>query len=105
MPPCTPSSSTSGRAFAVSRANPGSQRRFQLDLAIAFALAAMGLAALGVYGAIVFSVVQRRRGIGERDPLTFVIAAVTLGVVALAASVLPALAAARLDPMTVLRSE
>jgi len=54
---------------------------------------------------MVFSVVQRRRGIGERDPLTFVIAAVTLGVVALAASVLPALAAARLDPMTVLRSE
>jgi ABC-type lipoprotein release transport system permease subunit len=30
---------------------------------------------------------------------------VTLGVVALAATLLPALAAARLDPMTVLRSE
>src|SRR5439155_586086 len=131
------------------------QRRFQLDLAVAFALAALGLAALGVYGAMAFSVVQRRRelavraalgaqrqqlsglvlargarlallgiglglvgalalsrflsallyGIGERDPLTFAVVAMTLGTVALAASLLPARAAARLDPMTVLRSE
>jgi predicted permease len=131
------------------------ERRFQRNLAVAFAVAALGLAALGVYGAMAFSVVQRRRelavraalgaqrrqlsglvlarggrlallgiglgflgalmlsrflsalvfGIGERDPLTFAISAVTLGTVALAASLLPALAAARLDPMTVLRSE
>ncbi len=131
------------------------QRRFQLDLAVAFAAAALGLAALGVYGAMAFSVVQRRRelavraalgaqrrqlsglvlargarlalfgigfgllgalalsrflsamlyGISERDPLTFAVVAVTLGTVALAASLLPARAAARLDPMTVLRSE
>jgi ABC-type lipoprotein release transport system permease subunit len=44
-------------------------------------------------------------GISERDPLTFAVVAVTLGTVALAASLLPARAAARLDPMTVLRSE
>jgi predicted permease len=131
------------------------QRRFQLDLAVTFAAAALGLAALGVYGAMAFSVVQRRRelairaalgaqrrqlsglvlargsrlallgigfgllgalafsrflsallyGIGERDPLTFAVVAVMLGAVALAASLLPARAAARLDPMTVLRSE
>jgi putative ABC transport system permease protein len=131
------------------------QRRFQLDFAIAFALAALGLAAVGVYGAMAFSVVQRRRelavraalgaqrrqisglvlvrgarlaflgvslglagalvlsrflaallyGVGERDPLTFTVVAVTLGMVALAASLLPALSAARLDPMTVLRRE
>jgi hypothetical protein len=131
------------------------QRRFQLELALAFAAAALGLAALGVYGAMAFSVVQRRRelavraalgaqqrqlsalvlargarlaalgiccgvglalglsrflaallyGVSERDPLTLAIGVVTLGTVALAASLLPALAAARLDPMTVLRSE
>src|SRR5216683_1883180 len=131
------------------------QRRFQLGLAIAFATAALGLAALGVYGAMAFSVVQRRRelavraalgaqrrqlstlvlaraarlallgiafgvggalalgrflsallyGVGQRDPLTFAVATLTLGTVALAASLLPALAASRLDPMTVLRSE
>jgi ABC-type antimicrobial peptide transport system permease subunit len=131
------------------------QRRFQLDLAIAFALAALGLAAVGVYGALAFSVVQRRRelavraalgaqrrqlaglvllrgarltllgissgvagalalsrlltsllyGISDRDPLTFIVVALTLGVVAFASALLPALAAARLDPMTVLRRE
>ncbi|MFL5394489.1 MAG: ABC transporter permease, partial [Myxococcales bacterium] len=131
------------------------QRRLQLDLAIAFALAALGLAAVGVYGAMAFSVVQRRRelavraalgaqrrqlfglvllrgarltllgisfgvagalalsrllssllyGIGERDPLTFTVVAATLGIVAFAAGLVPALAAARLDRMTVLRRE
>jgi predicted permease len=131
------------------------QRRFQLGLAVAFAAAALGLAALGVYGAMAFSVVQRRRelavraalgaqrrqlsalvlargarlallgicigiagalalsrflaallyGVGERDPLTLAVVTATLAVVALAASLLPARAAARLDPMTVLRSE
>jgi predicted permease len=131
------------------------QRRFQLGLALAFAAAALGLAALGVYGAMAFSVVQRRRelavraalgaqrrqlsalvlgraarlalwgvslgvvgavvlsrflaallyGVSERDPLTFVVVAATLGTIALAASLLPAITASRLDPMTVLRSE
>jgi putative ABC transport system permease protein len=130
------------------------QRRFQLDLALGFALAALALAAVGVYGAMAFSVVQRRRelavraalgaqrrhisrlvlarglrlsalgisfglagalvlsrflssllyGVGERDPLAFAAASATLAIVAVAANLLPARAAARVDPMTVLRS-
>jgi ABC-type lipoprotein release transport system permease subunit len=44
-------------------------------------------------------------GVSERDPLTFAVVAATLATIALAASLLPALAASRLDPMTVLRSE
>jgi putative ABC transport system permease protein len=45
------------------------QRRFQLDLALAFALAALLLAGLGVYGAMAFSVVQRRRELAVRTAL------------------------------------
>jgi putative ABC transport system permease protein len=131
------------------------QRKLQLGLALTFATVALGLAALGVYGTMAYSVVQRRRelgvraalgargeqlarlvvvraarlaaggliaglagafaftrflsallyGVGARDPLTFVVAAGALLTVALAAALLPAVAAARTDPMTALRSE
>ena len=44
-------------------------------------------------------------GVSARDPLTFLAIAVLLSLVALAASVIPALRAARIDPMAALRTE
>jgi putative ABC transport system permease protein len=43
-------------------------------------------------------------GVGTRDPLTFVAVPAMLGVVALAASVLPARRAIRVDPTKALQS-
>jgi len=66
-------------------------------LGVGFGL--LGALALGrVLGSLVF-------GIQVHDPSTFTIAAVTLTFVALAASVVPALRASRLDPMVALRHE
>jgi putative ABC transport system permease protein len=44
-------------------------------------------------------------GVGERDPITFAVVALLLGGVALAATIVPALRAVRVDPMLALRSE
>ena len=44
-------------------------------------------------------------GVSARDPLTYVAIAALLGVVALAASGIPALRATRIDPMAALRTE
>ncbi len=131
------------------------QRRFLLGLLTAFSALAMGLAALGLYAVLAYSVQQRRREIGIRvavgasksDVLWMVlrecIAIATIGVfggivaalwssallksmlfgisdtdlmayvsavllivsVALAASLIPALRAARVDPVSALRYE
>jgi putative ABC transport system permease protein len=78
----------------------------RLVLARAAVLAGIGIA-IGVAGAVALS-----RGLqailvdaSATDALTIVAVAVALGLVALAASFVPALRAARVDPMEALRSE
>jgi putative ABC transport system permease protein len=131
-------------------------KRFPLQLLGCFALLALLLSAVGIYGVTAYSVAQRTRELGvrmavgatsaevvrmvlgralllaacgiaagvvvalasarvlssllvegasARDPLTYVAVAGVLALVALLASALPALRAARIEPMTALRSE
>ncbi|MGH9413251.1 MAG: ADOP family duplicated permease [Terriglobales bacterium] len=126
-------------------------RRFQALVTSLFALAALLLASLGIYGVVAFSVLRRRHemairlalgaqpaavlrlllaqgmrpvlaglaaafaltrllssllyGIGATDPAIFAAAVVLLAAVALAACLVPALRAARLNPTVTLRQE
>lgn len=132
-----------------------SKRRFQMTLLVAFAALALVLAAVGVYGVVAYSVVQRTHevgirialgarqgqvlrmvvrhglrlavigvalgiagafaltrlmssllfGVGVTDKVTFLTASVLLLVVALVACAIPALRAARVDPLVALRYE
>ena len=90
------------------RAALGAQRRQLSGLVLARGarLALLGIP-VGLFGALALSrfLSALLYGIGERHPLTFTVVAVMPGTVALAACLLPASAAARLDPMTVLRGE
>jgi putative ABC transport system permease protein len=62
---------------------------------------------IGLIGAWALSRVLTSQlyGVSARDPFTYLSVALLLGVVALAASYLPARRALRVDPMTSLRSE
>ena len=129
--------------------------RFTSALLSMFALLALTLSAVGIYGVLSYVVTRRTREIGIRvaigadrsrvlrmvltngltlaltglgiglvvslpvarlmrgllhgvtpgDPLTFVVVAIALSAVALAASIMPALRATRVDPVIALKSE
>jgi len=135
--------------------NSAAQPRLNTILLATFAVCALMIAAVGIYGVLAYSVNQRTQEIGlrmalgapaatvlrlvvregmtvgaigiavgiagalaisrvlsslvyetqVRDPLTFVIVAVTLALVALAACVIPARKASQVDPIVALRSE
>jgi len=132
-----------------------SKRRFQMTLLVAFAVLALVLAAVGVYGVVAYTVVQRTHEVGIRialgarqgqvlamvvrqgftlalvgvplgvigalaltrlmssllfgvavtDAVTFVTASALLLIVTLIACAVPALRAARVDPLVALRYE
>jgi putative ABC transport system permease protein len=131
------------------------QRRFTMGLLAIFAVAALSLSALGLYGVLSYAVTQRTREIGLRmalggrrldvlglvvgqgmkmamigalagllaslalarlikgllygvsasDPLTFIVVALLLTLVALVACWIPARRATKVDPMVALRTE
>jgi ABC-type antimicrobial peptide transport system permease subunit len=130
-------------------------RRFTTTLLVAFAVSAIFLAIVGLYGVLAYQIGQRRHeiairmalgaprelvirgvlirglqlvsigiilgvtaayfgarllaslvyGVGVADPTTFLIAAVVVAIVAMAATSIPALGITRLDPLTALRYE
>lgn len=69
------------------------------------------LACLGIGAGLVLAFVASRFlasflfGVGPRDPATFAVVSLVLLAAALAASLFPALRAARVDPLTALRAE
>jgi predicted permease len=78
----------------------------RMVLASALRTVAVGLC-IGTVGALAGGrlIASQLYGVSARDPLTFMAIAGLLGVVAIAASGIPALRAARIDPMAALRAE
>ncbi len=140
---------------AIAQSDSMWKRRFFGSLFTAFAVLALGLSGIGIYGVMAYSVMQRTQEIGVRmalgaqtgdilrmvlrggftvvgsgllagfigawfvtqllasllygisphDPPTFAAVPALLALVALAACILPALRATKVDPMTALRAE
>jgi putative ABC transport system permease protein len=79
-----------------------------VGMVLASALRTVGIGLLlGTLGALAGArlIASQLYGVSARDPLTFAAIAALLALVALAASGIPALRAARIEPMTALRAE
>jgi ABC-type antimicrobial peptide transport system permease subunit len=77
-------------------------------MVLAGALRTVGIGlCIGTVGALAGGrlIASQLYGVSARDPLTFMAIAGLLAVVAIAASGIPALRAARIDPMAALRAE
>jgi len=94
------------------------QQRFGVMLFAAFAVLALGLAAVGLYGVMTYVVAGRAHEMGVRmalgarpaevrpaDPLTFLGATIVLGAVTWISAWVPARRATRVNPATVLRGD
>jgi putative ABC transport system permease protein len=86
----------------------GARRRdiFGLVVGRGMVLTSLGIAA-GVVGALALTRLMSSMlfGVGARDPLTLTVTVLVLGLVALAACLIPARRAGRVDPMVALRCE
>jgi ABC-type antimicrobial peptide transport system permease subunit len=86
----------------------GADRRKVINMVLKGAFLQVGIGlAIGIPAAIGagYLIASQLFGVAPRDPFLLLMATILLGAAALAASILPALRAANLDPVVALRSE